>query len=149
MWENFWCVHNLPRQRIISLCTYEQFSILVCLEACRPWGCRGLCGKIIGAFIIYLDYSLFQYVWAIFNISLSLQACRPWGCRGCHGAMAPPDFGKSVNPISTRRDRLCPPHYCCHPGIFRPSYGPVYSSCFCAKLFYWYFSGLKNRQMAT
>ena len=31
-----------------------------------------------------------------------LQRCRPWGCRGCHGAMAPPDFGRSVNPVSTR-----------------------------------------------
>ena len=27
------------------------------------------------------------------------QGCRPWGCRGC---LAPPDFGRSVNPISTR-----------------------------------------------
>ena len=32
-----------------------------------------------------------------------MQACRPLGCRGCHGmAVAPPDFGRSVNPISTR-----------------------------------------------
>ena len=30
---------------------------------------------------------------------------------GARGAMAPPDFGRSVNPISTRRGRLCPPHY--------------------------------------
>ena len=29
------------------------------------------------------------------------------GCAGC--AMAHPDFGRSVNPISTRGDRLCPP----------------------------------------
>ena len=35
------------------------------------------------------------------------QACRPWVC-GC--AMANPDFGRSVNPISTRGDRLCPPN---------------------------------------
>ena len=34
-----------------------------------------------------------------------LQACRSRGCR------APPDFGRSVNPISTRGVRLCPPHY--------------------------------------
>ena len=38
--------------------------------------------------------------------------------------MAPPDFGRSVNPISTRRGRLCPPHYYWHPRIFIPSYGP-------------------------
>ena len=34
-----------------------------------------------------------------------LQACRSKGCR------APPDFGRSVNPISTREVRLWPPHY--------------------------------------
>ena len=27
------------------------------------------------------------------------------------GLMAPPNFGRSVNPISTREDRLCPPNY--------------------------------------
>ena len=37
-----------------------------------------------------------------------------------------PDFGRSVNPISTRRGRLCPPHYYWQPRIFRPSYGPAY-----------------------
>ena len=40
--------------------------------------------------------------------------------------MAPKDFGRSVNPISTRRGRLCSPHFkYWHPRIFRPSYGPV------------------------
>ena len=30
---------------------------------------------------------------------------------GAGGAtMAPPDFGRSVYPISTRRGKLCPPH---------------------------------------
>jgi hypothetical protein len=28
------------------------------------------------------------------------QGCHPWGCRGCRAP--PPDFGRSVNPISTR-----------------------------------------------
>ena len=27
--------------------------------------------------------------------------------------MAPPDFGRSVNPTSTKGDRLCPPQYYC------------------------------------
>ena len=45
------------------------------------------------------------------------------GCAGC--AMAHPDFGRSVNPISTRGDRLCPSNYYWHPRIFRPSNGPV------------------------
>ena len=38
--------------------------------------------------------------------------------------MAHPDFGRSVNPISTRGDRLCQPNYSWHPRIFRPSDGP-------------------------
>ena len=44
------------------------------------------------------------------------------GCAGC--AMAHPDFGRSVNPISTRGDRLCPTNYNWHTQIFRPSDGP-------------------------
>ena len=36
-----------------------------------------------------------------------------------------PDFGRSVNPISTRGDRLCPPNYYWHIRIFRPSDGPA------------------------
>ena len=39
-------------------------------------------------------------------------------------ALAHPDSGRSVNPISTRGDRLCPPNYYWHTRIFRPSYGP-------------------------
>ena len=34
---------------------------------------------------------------------------------GAGGAMVPPDFGRSVNPISARGDRLCPPNYYWHP----------------------------------
>ena len=51
------------------------------------------------------------------------QACRPLGCRRCHST---PRFCRSVNPISTRRWRLCPTHHYWHPRIFRPSYGPAY-----------------------
>ena len=42
---------------------------------------------------------------------------------GARGAMAPPYFGRSVNPISTAWDRLCPPNYYWNHGIFRPSDG--------------------------
>ena len=35
------------------------------------------------------------------------KACGPWECRGFHD-MALSDFGRSVNPISTRGGRLCP-----------------------------------------
>ena len=41
--------------------------------------------------------------------------------RGAGGAMAPSDFGRSVNPISTRGNRLCPPNYYWQTRIFRPS----------------------------
>ena len=30
---------------------------------------------------------------------------------GARGALAPPEFENSVNPIPTRGGRLCPPHY--------------------------------------
>ena len=36
---------------------------------------------------------------------------------GAGGAMATPDFGRSVNPILTRGDRLCPPQYYEPPGF--------------------------------
>ena len=36
---------------------------------------------------------------------------RPVVSGGAGGAMAPPDFGRSVNHISTGGDRLCPPNY--------------------------------------
>ena len=50
--------------------------------------------------------------------------CRPVvpGCAGC--AMAHPVYGRSVNPISTKGDRLCPPNNYWHTRIFRPSDGP-------------------------
>ena len=39
--------------------------------------------------------------------------------QGCHPAMAPADFGRSVNPISTggRGGRLCQPNNTCTPGF--------------------------------
>ena len=70
--------------------------------------------------IIFIIWHLKKY-WFIMK--------EPWcrsvvpGCAGC--ARAHPDFGRSVNPISTRGDRLCPPNYYWHTRIFRPSDGPV------------------------
>ena len=49
------------------------------------------------------------------NKAQYVQACRP---------MAHPIFRRSVNPISTRGDRVCPPKYYWHTQIFRPSNGP-------------------------
>ena len=39
-------------------------------------------------------------------------SCRPVVSRGAGDALAPPEFGSSVNPIPTRGGRLCPAHYC-------------------------------------
>ena len=39
------------------------------------------------------------------------------GARGAGGAMAPTNFGRSVNPISTRGSRLCPPNDTGNPGF--------------------------------
>ena len=36
---------------------------------------------------------------------------------GAGGALAPPDFFRTVNPISTRRDRSCPPNNTGTPGF--------------------------------
>ena len=43
--------------------------------------------------------------------------------------LALPDFGRSVNPISTRGNILCQPNYYWHPRIFRPSDGPALETC--------------------
>ena len=46
---------------------------------------------------------------------------------GCaEGAMAHPDFSRSVKPISTRGDKSCPPNYYWYTRICRPSDGPDY-----------------------
>ena len=42
---------------------------------------------------------------------------RPVVPGGAGGAMAPPHFGRSVNPFSTKGGRLCPPNY--------TQYGPI------------------------
>ena len=44
---------------------------------------------------------------------------------GAGDAMVHPDFGRSVNPISARGDRLYQPNCYWHPWIFRPSDGPA------------------------
>ena len=37
---------------------------------------------------------------------------------GAGGAMSPPDFDRSVNPISTKGGRLCPPNNTGTPGFW-------------------------------
>ena len=53
-----------------------------------------------------------------------VEVYRPVVPGGAGGAMAPPNFGRSVNPISTKGGRLCPPNNT-SPRIFRPSDGPA------------------------
>ena len=50
---------------------------------------------------------------------------RPVGAAGAGDAMAPTDFGKSVNPISARR-HFMPTTLILASRIFRPSYSPGY-----------------------
>ena len=52
--------------------------------------------------------------YALVKSSLALMelAYRAVVIGGARGALAPPEFWSSVNPIPTRGDRLCPPHYC-------------------------------------
>ena len=49
--------------------------------------------------------------------SKSVIYSRPVVLGGAGGAMAPPDFGRSVNPISTKGGRLCPPNNTGTPGF--------------------------------
>ena len=51
------------------------------------------------------------YIYSVYRIS------RPVVPGGAGGAMAPPDFGRSVNPISTKGGRLCPPNNTGTPGF--------------------------------
>ena len=78
---------------------------------------------VVGNLIVF--WIVLGKLFTIFVTRLHNCRCRPvvHGCAGC--AKAHPDFGRSVNPISTRGDRLYPPNYYWHTQIFRPSDGPV------------------------
>jgi hypothetical protein len=81
-------------------------------------------------FTQYLSYLMPKGEDSSCNIDRVLATCIPKlkcrtvvpGCAWC--AMAHPDFGRSVNPMSTRGDRVCPPKYYWHTQIFRASDGP-------------------------
>ena len=96
--------------------------------------------KSLGFQIFDLFVKLSKYMITIVTSILVLGSlicyCRPVvpGCAGC--AMAHPDFDRSVNPISTRGDRLSPPHYYWHTRIYRPSDGPVIISVCCMHCYY-------------
>ena len=82
----------------------RRIVLLLLTKALFKFGCfKGFCKK---------PNSLFYWVRPVVP-----------GCAGC--ATAHPDFVRSVNPISTRGDKLCPPNYYWHTRIFSPSNGPV------------------------
>ena len=74
--------------------------------------------------------------------SLKLQTKgRLVGARGAGRVMAPTDFDRSFNLISTRGDRLCPSHYCWPPRFFRLSYDPEREKKKCSQHLWWYVRG--------
>ena len=58
--------------------------------------------------------------WKIYVVQCSFRQARRK-----RGAVAPPVFSRTVNPISTRGSRLFPPQYYEPPWIFRPCDGPA------------------------
>ena len=60
----------------------------------------------------------------IINLYHKVASSMPRGVArgGAEGARAPPEFGRSVNPIQTRGGRLCPSHYCQPPRIQKAIY---------------------------
>ena len=97
----------------------------------QPWQCNAISASISSNVLhqmmltskLILDNKIGAFDEKLGLISYTYRAVVP-GCAGC--AMAHPDFGRSVNPISTRGDRLCQPNYYWHTQIFRPYDGPAY-----------------------
>ena len=61
-----------------------------------------------------------QEVWKVRDVQEVSEDQDVWNVRVVTGVSSlgvpgVPDFGRSVNPISTRGDRLCPPNYYWHP----------------------------------
>ena len=110
-------------------------------------------GRSCNGQILAIQYFTTSYIYWRRAACWALSSVVAWRYRsrgvvpgGAGGAMAPPDFGRSVNSISTRGDRLCPPNYYLHPRIFIPSDGPVllkrgavWSVLFCLLLKFRYF----------
>ena len=66
-------------------------------------------------------HSWLKYI-APVGVQVAAIACRAGGIGGHGGTFfPPPDFGRSINPVLTRGNRLSPPHYNLPPSDFRPS----------------------------
>ena len=67
----------------------------------------------------HISYRIFFLsIWILFYYQYSEYNTRPVVVPGgAGGAMASPDFARSVNPISTKGDRLCPPNNTGTPGF--------------------------------
>ena len=82
------------------------------------YGHTVICNISAGKFLIHFWRNLLPTnetcmteVILIMSGKWQLQACRSQGCWGCR----PPDFDRSITPISTTGDRICPQHYYCPP----------------------------------
>ena len=75
--------------------------------------------------IVTLRFRPFDFLMAIGPYDLTPYLMTGVSSLGVPGVPAHPDFGRSVNPISPRGDKLCLPNYYWHTRIFRPSDGPV------------------------
>ena len=89
----------------------------------QPWGADSAhpllkCGCLMKSFIIndFLTNPHFSGTPNVFHIPASLDY-RGVIPGGVGGTIAPTDFGRSLNPISTRGDRLCLPNNTGTPGF--------------------------------
>ena len=80
--------------------------------------------EFISPFMIVTNLNLFLFATnkQLRRVTKTLLLKKCWPDRGvvpggARVAMAPPDFGRSVNPISTKGGRLCPPYNTGSPGF--------------------------------
>ena len=87
----------------------EHFQILKVFENGKLWRFHKGFGPIECSEIIVHKIAYFSGQIALrpFSHFMAIAGLSEPGVPG----RAPPDFGRSVNPISTRGGRLCPPHY--------------------------------------
>ena len=110
MWRAWYS--DLPNKHICMLILFWTvfLSVLCAYYALNPnWHDRGHFFHLVLFSLDFVSWILgetFQTFWR--------QACCPWGCRGCHG---PFNFGRSVNPISTKGGKFCPPNNTGTPGF--------------------------------
>ena len=118
-YEGFW----VKRQDVILFAIWFACDISESTSSCLLIDCciKHKCHLIIFFFISPLSLPCYETMALLHSVNVFRPVVPE--CAGC--AMAHPDFCRSVNLISTRGDRLCPPHYYWHTRNFWPSDGPV------------------------